>query len=150
MRICKGEINLLKWKLPHCPHCGEKVDFLTAWVEKTEGEFKCRYCGKASDIKFKDNINKVSITCEIIAVVIVLLFMLLSNEFTLYGSFLVLLPFIYFYIRVPYMMELEIIKRRIVRKSSGQSNIMKNNVGRDNVRQRINRVNDMPIDRNKK
>lgn len=141
---------MLKWKLPHCPYCGKKVDFLTAWVEKTEGEFKCRYCGKASDIKFSDSVIKVSIICEIIAFAIVLLCMFLSNEFTLYGAFLVLLPFIYFYIRAPYMMELEIIRKRAVKNGCSQSNIMRNNVGRDNVRQRINRVNDMPIDMNKK
>ena len=72
---------MLKWKLPRCPHCGKEVNFLTAWVEKTEGEFKCRYCGKSSNIKF-NNISKVSIICEIIAFAIVLLFMFLRNDFT--------------------------------------------------------------------
>lgn len=35
-------------------------------------------------------------------------------------------------------------------KNQSKSNIMEGNIGRDNVRQRINRVNNMPVDRNKK
>lgn len=140
---------MLEWKLPQCPHCGKEVDFLTAWVKKTDGEFNCRYCGKSSDIKFNENINKVSIICEIIAFAIGLFCMFLGNRATLYGTFLVFIPFIYFYIRVPYIMELKVMKKKMFENQS-KSNIMEGNIGRDNVRQRINRVNNMPVDRNKK
>ena len=131
---------MLQWKLPNCPHCGKEVDFLTAWIKKTDGEYKCEYCGKSSDIKFNKKIGRVSIICEIIAFAIMLLCMFLGNQFALYGTVLVLLPFVYFYIRAPYMMRLEVIKKRIMK-----NDIMKKNIGRDNVRQRINRVDNMPI-----
>ncbi len=109
---------MIQLELPHCPYCGEKLKFLTAWINKTNGEFLCECCNKKSNVTFDRKIKKIALICVVVSFLIFISIMFLKNVYSIYGSILVLLPFIFFYIYVPFLMELRIIKtnRSQVRK----------------------------------
>lgn len=106
--ICKGGLNLLKYRLPSCPYCDYKLNFLNAWIIKTDGEFKCPCCGETSNIIYKNRIKTLSLICSIAGVIITVCCLFLSNFFIL-GLFFTLLPFIYFYIMAPQYIRLKVI-----------------------------------------
>lgn len=99
------------WELPRCPYCGRRLSFWEAWVWRTQGEFTCPKCVSPSNIKFHQSIYGWAFFACLLGAGLLLVSLFLPKEPTLFGTILVLLPFLGFTVLAPNLMRLERLTR---------------------------------------
>ena len=95
-----------KLKLPRCPYCGKPLNFFESFVLKSHGEYYCSACNKNSKVTFEKSMYKRSWICEIVALAILVILVIFTPSKSLLEAVAVFLPFLYFYIMVPFDMVL--------------------------------------------
>ena len=95
-----------KMELPRCPYCGKPLSFFESFVLKSHGEYYCSACNKNSKVTFQKSMYKRSWVCEIVALAILIILVVFTPSRSLLGAVVVFLPFLYFYIMVPFDMVL--------------------------------------------
>lgn len=144
-------------KLPMCPYCQEKLDFLYALTIKSEGEFHCPKCKNTSDIKYNKDISKYFWAIVSTSFAVLLIWTIFINDYITLGVLLVLAPFIFFYMKVPSLMVLRKpkpvkIKNKKQDKIDDKTKVIKINnefqrKDKENNRVKINKIEDIPIDK---
>ncbi|HIR03797.1 MAG: hypothetical protein U0M23_00100 [Acutalibacteraceae bacterium] len=93
-----------------CPYCGKKVSYISAFLEKSEGEHTCKKCGRNSTIYFRKAIRGAILATILIAVGILIAWLLVGKKDQLWGMLWVLIPFIIFYLCTPLFFRLVPLK----------------------------------------
>lgn len=92
--------------LPFCPYCNKKLRYFESWFLHRYGEYTCPKCGYNSKITYTRNIKTFLLLCVILAVFLAFTFAILGNV-NLVQVILVSVPFLAFYILVPFFMVLK-------------------------------------------
>lgn len=74
---------------------------MKAFLERDNGEYLCGECGKTSTIYFIKKMNVVIPIVTLVAVVIFILYYLLGDPASLWGTVLEALPFVLFFLSTP-------------------------------------------------
>lgn len=93
--------------LPHCPHCGRRLDFWEAWLIHAQGEYDCPRCFNPSNIIYHRNLRRLAGLTILIGVLFFIGSMLLSKGEHIWGIFPVMLPFVLFALFSSRYMKLE-------------------------------------------
>lgn len=92
--------------LPFCPYCNKKLRYFESWFLHRYGEYTCPKCGYNSKITYTRNIKTFLIFCIALAVFLAFVFAILGKV-NLIQVILVSVPFLVFYILVPFFMLLK-------------------------------------------
>lgn len=95
-----------------CPYCGKKVSYISAFLEKSEGEHTCKKCGRNSTIYFRKAIRGAILATIIIAASILIIWLFIGKKDQLWGMLWVFIPFIIFYLCTPLFFRLVPLKMR--------------------------------------
>lgn len=144
-------------RLPRCPHCGHEVDYLIALSEKQKGEHQCTVCKRKSRIRYGRRTYRLAWRCGFISFIMMTIFLLFAEDAAIYGLFFVLLPFLFFYMKVPYQMILEREQRSSQRGKKQEKDDLgatrvvdlKGQTHKGNERVRINSIERIPISKTK-
>lgn len=79
---------------------------MKAFLERDNGEYLCGECGKTSTIYFIKKMNVVIPIVTLVAVVIFILYYLLGDPASLWGTVLEALPFVLFFLSTPFFFRL--------------------------------------------
>lgn len=109
-------------KLPRCPYCGKQLNFFEAFNFKSKGEYYCKACLKSSKINFNKSMYTRSWICELVSLVILLVFVIFTPSKSLLTVFAVLCPFLFFYTFVPFEMVLSQCEQVNIRKEIEEKN----------------------------
>lgn len=92
--------------LPFCPYCNKKLRYFESWFLHRYGEYTCPKCGYNSKITYTRNIKTFLIFCIALAAFLAFTFAILGKV-NLIQVILVSVPFLVFYILVPFFMVLK-------------------------------------------
>lgn len=96
-----------KRALQKCPYCGEGLGYFTLLVHNRDGEYTCKRCNYNSNIKYKKSIFLMAIVSIIMSVIILLIYSSANvYEFKPVILIILLIPFLIFYICVPFFIEI--------------------------------------------
>lgn len=113
-----------KSELPCCPYCDKPLSYIVAFAEKNQGEYTCDSCNRAANIEFPKKLYILSWICELIAVIILILLFIFTESKTILSVFLVLVPFLVFYLLVPFFMKLKPCRQKNLNLRSPSSGII--------------------------
>lgn len=94
------------FRLSRCPYCHKKISYLGSMFLKTKGEYNCRSCKCISNVVISRAAYAIASAICVIALLIVVIYSLAGDHGSLLGIFLVLLPFLLFYITIPFLVRL--------------------------------------------
>ena len=147
-----------KKELPCCPYCGKPIRYIIAWAVQNQGEYRCDGCHRDSNIRFSKPDYLFSWICELAALLITIVFFIFVKEFAMLVLFFVLLPFLFFYVMIPFRMELRafgwiaseenaaVKRKHKAKKVSGDTIVVGQVKGyQPNRRERINSIETIPI-----
>ena len=109
----KEGTRMKSFRKPVCPYCGKKVDRLTTWMLRRQGEYRCPRCRGVSTIVLDMKTSFLAVAAVITALLIFLIIRVILQKVTLWTIFWVLIPFLIFYILSVFLVRL---KRPVVRK----------------------------------
>ncbi len=95
-----------KFRKAQCPHCGKKIGILTAWILKTQGEYKCPKCGGYSNIELDRAAYLLAALAAVLSAVFFVVHLLLIKLFSWVSLCLVVAPFILFFLLSPFLVRL--------------------------------------------
>lgn len=98
-------------KLAKCPYCGRRLSYLTAQQHKKKGEYLCSRCKKESNVYINKKIWLPFIFTLMIAIIIMVLVMIYIAEKNIFSFILVMIPFLLFYLFVPFFVTLRPLKK---------------------------------------
>lgn len=102
-----------KFRKPRCPHCGNKIGYMRAWVLKTQGEYLCPKCGAISNIVLDRLAYLLAFLAVLVSAVFFALGMIGLLPVDIWLLLLVFLPFLLFYLIAVFLVRL---KKPAVRK----------------------------------
>lgn len=83
--------------IPRCPYCGKKLNYLSAWAVKTQGEYRCKKCGGYSDVVLGQGLYALSLLTTAAGAVCFLLAFLKIQELNFFSVLMVVIPFALFF-----------------------------------------------------
>lgn len=98
-------------KIAVCPYCGKRLSYFEAFLNRRKGEYFCNKCGKESNIYFKRSLFVPYLIALLIGVAVTVFYIISKDLAVLFYMFLVLVPFIVFYIICPYFLKLKPMKK---------------------------------------
>ena len=107
-------------KMTKCPYCKGRVSYVTGFFIKTKGEYVCNTCKGVSNVLLNKTPYAVASAICIIGLLIMMIYTGSCDHGNPIGILLVLLPFIVFYLIVPFFVRLEPCKDK-----TGVENIKK-------------------------
>ena len=107
-------------KMTKCPYCKGRVSYITGFIIKTKGEYVCNTCKGVSNVLLNKTLYAVASGICILALLIMMIYTSSCDHGDPIGILLVLLPFIAFYLIVPFFVRLEPCKDK-----TGVDNIKK-------------------------
>lgn len=96
-----------------CPYCGKPVSYFQALLIRRKGEYFCNKCKKDSNIHIKKTIFIPFAFVLIFAVLVLLVFLFMTNRENLWFMLLIAVPFIIFYLISPTFVELRPKKKHM-------------------------------------
>lgn len=93
--------------LPKCPYCSKKISFVGAMFLKTKGEYCCESCKCISNVVISRSIYGIASAACVLSLLILVLYSFFGDSGNFIGIILVLLPFLIFYVCVPFFVRLE-------------------------------------------
>lgn len=100
-------------KLAKCPYCGKRVSYFTAFFMHNEGEHLCDKCKKESNVVIKKSIWGPFIAAVVIAILIVLGFLMVTDRTNFWFMLFVAVPFFVFYCFTPFFIVLKPKKKHM-------------------------------------
>lgn len=94
-------------KLPQCPHCGHKLNFVQASFLKREGEYWCEECGGFSNVFLEKPVYLAGIAVVCVEVLLFLVYLLFLHALSFWLVFLMLLPYLIFQCAAPFLIDLQ-------------------------------------------
>lgn len=94
-------------KLSRCPYCGRKISYIGSMFLKSKGEFNCDRCKCVSNVVINRALYGIASGVCVLAFLIVVLYTQFGDHGSLLGILWVLLPFLAFYILIPFFVTLE-------------------------------------------
>lgn len=109
------------FRMPVCPYCGKKVDLITTWMLRRQGEYRCPRCRGVSTIFLDMKASFFAVAAVITALLIFLIIRVIMQRITLWTIFWILIPFILFYILSLFFVRLKRpVVRKVPRKKNGE------------------------------
>ena len=96
-----------KFGKTECPYCGRKVGLISAWLLKTQGEYRCPQCGGICNIVMSGGIYGLGAAAILLSVVFFLVHLLLIRLFSWLSLALVCSPFVLFFLLSPLFVRLQ-------------------------------------------
>ena len=96
-----------------CPYCGKPLSYFQALLIRRKGEYFCNKCKKDSNIHIKKTIFIPFAFVLIFAVLVLLVFLFMTNRENLWFMLLIAVPFIIFYLISPTFVELRPKKKHM-------------------------------------
>lgn len=93
--------------LSRCPYCGKKISYINSMFLRKQGEYYCYKCQCTSNIVIHRGLYALASAVCVISFLIMLLFSMFGNHEDLRGMMWVVIPFMVFYIAVPFFIRLE-------------------------------------------
>ena len=93
--------------LSRCPYCGKKISYINSMFLRKQGEYYCYKCQCTSNIVIHRGLYALASIVCVISFLIMLLFSMFGNHEDLRGIMWVLIPFLVFYISIPFFIRLE-------------------------------------------
>ncbi|MBQ8134834.1 MAG: hypothetical protein IJ192_10590 [Clostridia bacterium] len=93
--------------LTECPYCHRKISFFGAAILKTKGEHCCAGCKCISNVVINKSIYGVASGACVLSFLILFLYSIYGDHGDIRGVLYVFLPFLIFYILVPFFVKLE-------------------------------------------
>ena len=93
--------------LTKCPYCHRKVSFFGAAILKTKGEHCCSGCNCISNVVINKSIYGIASAAVVLSFLILFIYSMFCDHCNPWGIVFVLLPFLLFYIIVPFFVRLE-------------------------------------------
>ena len=93
--------------LSRCPYCGKKISYINSMFLRKQGEYYCYKCQCTSNIVIHRGLYALASIVCVISFLIMLLFSMFGNHEDLRGMMWVVIPFMVFYIAVPFFIRLE-------------------------------------------
>lgn len=93
--------------LTECPYCHRKVSYIGAGILKTKGEHICRGCKCISNVVIHRLLYCIAGASVITSLIIMLLYSAYGKHDDIKGIIYVFLPFMVFYLVVPFFVKLE-------------------------------------------
>ena len=84
--------------LPVCPYCGKKVDLITTWFLRRQGEYRCPRCRGISTVVMDMKTTFFAIGAVITALLIFFIGRVVKEEINLSIIIWILVPFVLFYL----------------------------------------------------
>ncbi|MBQ2972564.1 MAG: hypothetical protein IJE16_08490 [Ruminococcus sp.] len=100
-------------KITKCPYCGKQLTFFQAFLIRNRGEFFCNKCKKESNILIKKAIIAPFIGATILSLIILAVFLFMTERTNLWFMFLVAIPFLGFYLLTPFYVDLKPRKKHM-------------------------------------
>ncbi len=100
-------------KITKCPYCGKQLTFFQAFVNRNRGEFFCNKCKKESNILIKKTLLIPFFIALLISLIILAVFLFMTEKTNLIFMLLVALPFVGFYILTPFFVVLKPRKKHM-------------------------------------
>lgn len=128
-----------KLQKPVCPYCGRKVNLITAWKLRRQGEFQCPRCEGFSNIVLDSAVSVTAVIAIAVSALIFVIVRLIWSNFTFFSVILVFAPFLVFYILSPFFVRLRRVRpkkpnqRR--RQMSSGSNLRTSDEAKENLDQ---------------
>lgn len=146
----------MRKSLPRCPYCGKQLNFFESFTVKNKGKYHCSACLKKSAVTFERWMYKCSWVCELVSFVILVLLVLFTESKSLLCLLAVALPFLIFYIIVPFSVVLEPCKQVDLKTAVEKAQIRDDHtqsflkIGKEmqNDRRKINYIENFPKDSN--
>ena len=98
---------MAKKLLTECPYCHRKISFFGAAILKTKGEHCCAGCKCISNVVINKSIYGIASGACVFSFLILLLYSIYGDHGDIRGILYVFLPFLIFYILVPFFVKLE-------------------------------------------
>ena len=98
---------------PECPYCKKKVDLLTTWSLRRQGEYRCPRCRGVSTIVLDMKTPFFAVGAIVTAVMVFLVLRVVMQRVSLWNMVWVLLPFLIFYILSIFLVRL---KKPVIKK----------------------------------
>lgn len=98
---------MAKRLLTECPYCHRRVSYIGAGILKTKGEHICKGCKCISNVVIHRLLYGIAGGSVIISLIILLLYSTYGKHDDIKGIIFVFLPFLVFYIVVPFFVKLE-------------------------------------------
>lgn len=98
---------MAKRLLTECPYCHRKVSYLGAGILKTKGEHSCSGCKCISNVVIHRALYGIAGGAVVSALIILLIYSAYGQHDDIRGVLYVLVPFLIFYILVPFFVKLE-------------------------------------------
>ena len=98
---------MAKRLLTECPYCHRKVSFFGASILKTKGEHCCAGCKCISNVVINKSIYGIASAVCVISFLILFLYSIFGDHGDPKGILFVFIPFLLFYIMVPFFVRLE-------------------------------------------
>ena len=99
--------------LPVCPYCGKKVDLITTWFLRRQGEYRCPRCRGISTVVMDMKTTFFAIGAVITALLIFFIGRVVKEEINLSIIIWILVPFVLFYLVSIFLVRL---RRPVVRR----------------------------------
>lgn len=120
----KGLLSMPRFfRLTKCPYCHRKISYTNASFLKTKGEYTCENCKCISNVVINKTLYAIASIICVLALVIVLIYSSVGDHGSLWGLFLVLIPFILFYVIVPFFIRLEPCKEKSAVKKAKEKEL---------------------------
>lgn len=100
-------------KLTKCPYCGKQMTFFQAFVYRTRGEFFCNKCKKESNVLIKKTLLIPFFVALLLSLMILFVFLFMTEKTNLWYMFFVIIPFICFYVLTPFFVVLKPRKKHM-------------------------------------
>lgn len=103
-----------RFGLPQCPYCDKKVNPLTAWFLRTQGEYICPKCGGVANVVLDPLVKVLGVVVILLGLVFFILAMVdQTDAIPVFYAVLIALPFVLFSILSAFFVHL---KRPVLRK----------------------------------
>lgn len=100
-------------KLPCCPYCKERLSYFDAMAIKSDIVYKCSNCERVSVVLHRSDLTFYSKVAVIMSVLAFLGFSF-TGGIKFWQIFVVILPYILFYAKVPFSLSLDTVQNRFV------------------------------------
>ena len=98
---------MAKRLLTECPYCHRRVSYIGAGILKTKGEHICRGCKCISNVVIHRVLYGIAGAAVVSSLIIMLVFSAYGQHDNIWEIFYVFLPFLIFYLLVPFFVKLE-------------------------------------------
>ncbi len=100
-------------KLAKCPYCGKRISYFSAFSLRRRGEYFCNKCKKESNVHIKKTIFLPIAAAVILSLMILMVFLLLTDRKNLWFMLLVAVPYLIFYLISPLFVQLRPKKKHL-------------------------------------